>query len=130
MLNTANTSEHVSNLDYLTSLSKGNAGFVQEMLDIFLAENPAEVNALQEAVTAADFEQIQHLAHHMRSTIPFVGLGNLLGTPLAETEDFAKNKTDLPQIKIHMKEISRVCLKATQELSTDSFVGKPIPAVG
>jgi len=68
------SSDKVSSLAYLTELSKGNAGFITEMLDIFLSENPVEIESLENAIAESDYEQIRSISHHMRSTMPFVGL--------------------------------------------------------
>jgi hypothetical protein len=109
-------SEKVSNLAYLTELSKGNTQFVTEMIDIFLAENPAEVETLELAIAESDYEQIQSISHHMRSTMPFIGLDVHISKDLTETEQFAKSRSELPEIKIRFVKIKRICNLAVEEL--------------
>ncbi|HEV7231213.1 MAG TPA: hypothetical protein VGO45_07795 [Bacteroidia bacterium] len=107
----------VSNLEYLTDLSKGNTAFVKEMLGIFLEDNPGEVKTLGLAIEETDYDQIRAISHHMMSTMPFVGLNVHLGKELAETEELAKTKTGIQLIKTHFAHIKEICEKACEELA-------------
>jgi HPt (histidine-containing phosphotransfer) domain-containing protein len=118
MKDSINIPEKVSNLTYLTQLSKGNTEFVQEMLAIFLEENPIEIKSFEDAIKEKDFEQIQAIAHHMKSTTPFVGIDTHIREELIETEKLAKLKTDIDTISIHFTKIKRICLKALEELNS------------
>ncbi len=117
MSHTTVTTAKVSNLDYLTVLSKGNPEFVTEMIDIFLTETPAEIETLEISIEENDFEQIQSIAHHMRSTMPFVGLDKHIGTELTQTEQLAKARSGIQTIKINFAKIKAICNKAVEELS-------------
>jgi HPt (histidine-containing phosphotransfer) domain-containing protein len=117
MKNTTLSSIKVSNLDYLTVLSKGNKEFITEMLDIFLTETPVEIETLENAIAETDFEQIQSIVHHMRSTMPFVGLDKHIGAELIQTEQLAKARSGIQTIKINFAKIKEVCNKAVEELN-------------
>ena len=44
----------VTNLAYLIDISKGNKSFITEMIEIFLTENPLEINSLESAIEEKD----------------------------------------------------------------------------
>jgi len=85
----AGASKRITNLDYLTDLSKGNTLFVDEMIEIFIAESPDEIIVLEKAIHEKDFKLIKSCAHKMISTIPFVGLDKIIETEVSEIEKLA-----------------------------------------
>jgi HPt (histidine-containing phosphotransfer) domain-containing protein len=131
-------SDHVTNLDYLTKLSKGNSQFVTDMIRIFLEENPGEVAALEKAISTKDFRLINASAHKLRSTVPFVGIDKIISSEISELEQLALKKAGdplnpaqqtvasarfLPTDRELMKKIERlfskikkICTRAYEEL--------------
>ncbi|MES2592852.1 MAG: Hpt domain-containing protein [Bacteroidota bacterium] len=109
----------VTNLDYLTDLSKGNTAFINEMIGIFLIENPEEISWLEKGISLSDFELIKMAAHKMRSTIPFVGLDRHIEAEVAEIETLAASGKNIKKIKILFSKVKDFCQKARQELSPD-----------
>ncbi len=108
--------DKVTNLNYLRELAKGDAGFIKEMIAIFLAENPEELRQLEYAIQAHDFEKIKSVSHHMKSTIPFVGLDLIIGNDLRNIEGWAIENVQLDAIKINFTRVKQVCEKAFDEL--------------
>lgn len=108
--------DKVTNLDYLNELAKGDTAFIEEMISIFLEENPEEIKTLEAAIQESHFENIKSISHHMKSTIPFVGIDLLIGKDLLEIEKLASEKTGLDRIKISFENIKIVCEKAHNEL--------------
>lgn len=109
-------SDKVTNLDYLTELAKGDTDFIKEMISIFLTENPEELKTLELAIQETNFEQIKAISHHMKSTIPFVGIDVLIGKDLLDIEKLASEKTGIDIIKKLFVEVKVVCQKALNEL--------------
>ena len=110
------TQKKVTNLDYLTELSKGNKDFILEMIEIFLTENPEEIRILENAISEQNFEHIKAAAHKMKSTIPFVGLDKLIEKDLSEIEKLSLEKTDIQHIQLLFSNVKTICLKASVEL--------------
>jgi HPt (histidine-containing phosphotransfer) domain-containing protein len=129
----------VTNLEYLTRLSRGNEQFVKDMIRIFLEENPDEVAALEKAIHRHDFSLINSTAHKLRSTVPFVGIDKMISDEITEIEQLALTKagdplgtspepapkerrflpTDrelLEKIERLFSKIKRICSKAYDEL--------------
>ena len=142
MKDTSDNGQKVTNLDYLNELSKGNSQFVQEMIRIFLEENPSEIALLEKGIKEKDFEIIKASAHKLRSTIPFVGIDRLIEDEISEMESLAGKQSGTQKIEIvpenpdikkieiiatdtsvigqieqMFKRIKEVCEKACSELS-------------
>ncbi|MES2513669.1 MAG: Hpt domain-containing protein [Bacteroidota bacterium] len=113
--------DRVTNLNYLNELSKGDAEFINEMVGIFLSENPDEVTILETAIQNNDYETISSMSHHMKSTIQFVGLDLMIGNELSEIEKLANEKTGLEIIKTLFVTVKATCNKAFEELSSQTI---------
>lgn len=110
------TVNKVTNLDYLKDIAKGDTIFIHEMISIFLEENPIEIKNLEQAISEQHFENIKATSHHMKSTIPFVGIDILIGKHLVDIEKLATSKTGIEIIKTLFEEVKIVCDKAFLEL--------------
>src|SRR4051812_43084163 len=106
----------ICNLDYLYDLSKGDMGFVKEMIEVFLAENGGELDNLERKIKDGDFSQIKQIAHKLRSSIPYVGLDSKIGNEIAEIEELGRQEQDLPKIKTLFKKVRTVSNDALAEL--------------
>ncbi|MES2286199.1 MAG: hypothetical protein V4547_10965 [Bacteroidota bacterium] len=109
-------SNKVTNLDYLTELSKGSIQFINEMIEIFLVESPLELSLLEKGIVEKNFDLVRASAHKMRSTIPFVGIDKIIMTEMVEIERLAAIHSDFPQIEILFAKVKEVYLKAIEEL--------------
>lgn len=106
----------VTDLSYLIAISKGNKAFIDEMIDIFLTENPLEIELLESAIEELDYEGIKAYAHKMKSTIPFVGLDKLIEKHLEKIEFLASQKNGTETITTIFSQIKKICLLAADEL--------------
>ncbi|MES2763578.1 MAG: Hpt domain-containing protein [Bacteroidota bacterium] len=115
------SSDRVTNLEYLNELSKGDPAFINEMVNIFLIENPEEVKVLETGIKEEDYEVIRSMSHHMKSTIPFVGLDILIGKDLTDIEKLAEEKTGIEIIKTLFVNVKITCDKAFDELKPQTL---------
>jgi HPt (histidine-containing phosphotransfer) domain-containing protein len=106
----------VVNIDYLRQLSKGNTRFVEEMIRIFLSENPAEMRTLEHAVMQHDFDLVKATTHKLRSTLPYIGLDKLVENEVSEIEDLAIQRRGIERIQELFGKIKRICEQACHEL--------------
>ena len=107
----------ITNLTYLRDLAKGDETFVKEMIGIFLKENPEEVKQLEQAIEEINFEKIKSISHHMKSTIPFVGIDKYIANDLLQIENLAAEKKEIKSIQTYFAHVKSVCQQAFQELS-------------
>jgi hypothetical protein len=109
--------DKVTNLDYLKELAKGDTKFVKDMIKLFLAENPEEIKQLEQAIQKHHFELIRSISHHIKSTIPFVGLDLHINQDLSDIEKWATEKTGIECIGSLFTKVKVVCEKAFHELN-------------
>jgi len=114
-----NDYEKVSNLNYLTGLAKGNTVFVKEMIDMFLEDNPEEIKNLEQSIQNQSYIHIKEIAHKMKSTISFVGLGPLIENELSEIEQLAITQSNIEKIRTLSLKVKEVCEKASKELKSE-----------
>jgi HPt (histidine-containing phosphotransfer) domain-containing protein len=114
---TSEKNNHITNLDYVTELSNGNPAFVNHMIDLFLTENPFEIQRLENAIATKDFHTIQAIAHKIKSNISFAGLDNAIKKELSEIEELASNSKDMQQIVSLFSKVKATCLQAVNELN-------------
>lgn len=100
MDNTNQANQKVTDLDYLSGLSKGDVQFIKEMIRIFLEENPREVRLLEEGLRERDFNKIYLAAHKLRSTLPFVGIDRLIEKDICEVEELSVSKSTIKKIEL------------------------------
>jgi HPt (histidine-containing phosphotransfer) domain-containing protein len=108
--------EKVTDLTYLKELSKGDNSFVQEMIEIFLEENPGELSALRKSIDQDDFPMIYSSAHKLKSSTPFVGIYSRIRNHVLEIEDLAKRHERSDRMLELYDEIEKVCKKSREEL--------------
>ena len=61
-------------LSYLKELSGGDGIFIREILETFIRETPTDLSRLEEASHKQDLEQLQKIAHRLRSSLQMLGL--------------------------------------------------------
>ena len=106
----------ITNLEYLMHVSKGSTKFAWELIRIFLAENPEELNSIEKAIRERDFTLIKLGVHKLRSTMPFVGLDKVIENEVAEIESLADKKVDIVRIESLFHTIKDTCERACIEL--------------
>ena len=112
----AEKNDKVTDLGYLQLVSKGDQAFVRQMINIFLEENPKEVDRLEKAVSEKNYDGIRSAAHKLKSGIPFVGLNHVIEDDLADMEASAVHAPDMEKMQTQIKKIKQVCEKARVEL--------------
>ncbi|UOG75755.1 PAS domain-containing protein [Hymenobacter tibetensis] len=63
------TSEELYDLAFLEASANGNVHFVERMLDVFLQEMPASMEALHQAVAANNWPAVGRVAHSIKPTV-------------------------------------------------------------
>ncbi|HUC80459.1 MAG TPA: ATP-binding protein, partial [Flavisolibacter sp.] len=80
--------QHIQ-LDYLHSLSGGDAEFEKQLLAQFLQQAPEELSQLETAIEEQAFVNVKQTAHSLKSTIGYVGLADDLNPYLTRIEQAA-----------------------------------------
>lgn len=115
-IKTQSTQNPLTNLDYLKQLSKGDKGFVKEMLNIFLEENPHETDALKNSIENGTFPQIYAAAHKLKSSTPFVGIFDHIKPNVLRIEELARQNEGREEMTEHCMIIDKICREAREEI--------------
>lgn len=86
------------NLDKLNELSGGDKDFNVSIIEVFLAETPGDMVALEGAVAAEDFEKIYQHAHKIKPNADLLGMDTALQAILT-IEGHARGDQDMGSIK-------------------------------
>ncbi|MEO6903478.1 MAG: Hpt domain-containing protein [Bacteroidia bacterium] len=109
-----------TDLTYLKSLSKGDDGFVKQMITIFINQTPAAIEQLEKSLISKDFLTLNAVAHKIKPSFSFVGI-NSLQAKLEELEKNALQQKDINSINILINEIKEVALIAVKELQSENL---------
>ena len=121
-----NDNGKVINLDYLKELSNGNTQFISKMINLFLIENPKDINQLEESIHESNYKAISSTAHKIKSSLPFVGLNISIGEQISKIEQLANQHLGLLEIVQLFEQVKNTCTLAVQELENyhDVFLEK------
>ncbi len=110
--------KRVTDLNHLRKLADGNIGFVIEMVEMFLAKTPAEVELVENYYKNKDWDELRQIAHKIKPTFGYVGLKDIQAT-LATIENNCGSKTDLDKLKVLIDKVLQVSAKAFKELEEE-----------
>jgi CheY-like chemotaxis protein/two-component sensor histidine kinase len=83
------------NLDYLKEVSGENAAFEISMIEQFLRQVPGELEAMKEAFDKKNYAELTHIAHNLKTSVSFMGLGPKLEHYL----DYIENNASIQNIR-------------------------------
>jgi len=80
-------------------IGKGNDGFVQKMVALFLDQVPADISKMNEQVEKQEWAQVSKLAHRMKASIESMGI-NSLKEPIREIETRERNSQSISNTEL------------------------------
>jgi HPt (histidine-containing phosphotransfer) domain-containing protein len=86
---------------------------MMELIELFVAEMPGRVAALQSAFQQSAREDLQRLAHQLKGAAPGYGYP-AIGDAAAELEDAAKGQAALEDLSQQLEELVNLCHRAAQ----------------
>lgn len=89
----SNPTVHIDH-HFLMNTAKGNTTYLQQILDTFQEQAPLEMGQLEEALHKGDFVKVSQIAHSLKSTVGYVGLGDSLNPTLEIIEKETKDNPD------------------------------------
>jgi len=103
-------------LSELYEMAKGNKGFIREMAEIFVGQNPGDLAELEKGIAGVDYEGISNVAHRMKTSVGFMGLKTLM-KPLHEIEQLGKQQQGMEEIREKFAVVKTGCMDAVAELN-------------
>ena len=80
------------NFSFLNSIAKGNNNILLKYIQIFLDDTPPQVASLEKAFTEKNWQDIESIAHSLKSQLNFVG-ASTVSTLAAEVKEAAEESS-------------------------------------
>lgn len=104
-------------LDYLETMTDGDADMMQTMLDMLIEEIPDEIRKMNESLAQKDWEELFQISHKMKTTLSFIGNETMINInkTLEHCSRYEESLAELPALVQQLDELS---VKVVEELQT------------
>ncbi|WP_298794787.1 Hpt domain-containing protein [uncultured Allomuricauda sp.] len=108
----------IYNLDKVNEMAEGDQDFITSVISVFLEEVPADMEDLEKAIEARDYENVYKLAHKIKPNVDLLGMEQTRATAL-EIETLGKNTTSIDEIEKKFPLLKKDVLQVVSELKKD-----------
>lgn len=105
-------------LSYLKELSKGSNEFICEMISVFIAQTPEELDQIDKHWKAKDWQSLHRVAHKMKPSFSFMGIKELESV-ICLINEYSSTETNIDQLPELISKLKTVCSEALQELEIE-----------
>ena len=114
----ANSESTLIDLTFLRSISDSNDQFFKQFLQMFMKNTPTSIQEMKIHYENSDWEKLRQAAHKVKPSFNYVGLKNL-NLLTAKIEDYAKNNSNISEIKEMLNEIEIESAIAFKEIELE-----------
>ena len=107
-----------SSLSYLYALAEGDMVFVNEILDLMYKNIPADIIAIEKAISTNDLKQVKRDAHHMKSSIQYID-DIEMSELLSAMENTKESNTAIAQVKEMIPELKGLSDKLMETIKAE-----------
>ncbi len=102
-------------LDYLETMTDGDADMMQTMLDMLIEEIPDEIRKMNETLAQKDWQELFQISHKMKTTLSFIGNETMINInkTLEHCSRYEESLAELPGLVQQLDELS---VKVVEEL--------------
>lgn len=108
----------IYNLDKVNEMAEGDQDFITSVISVFLEEVPMDMEDLEKAIEARDYENVYKLAHKIKPNVDLLGMEQTRATAL-EIETLGKNTTSIDEIEKKFPLLKKDVLQVVSELKKD-----------
>jgi HPt (histidine-containing phosphotransfer) domain-containing protein len=102
----------------INEMAEGDEEFVHSVISVFLEEVPDDLQQLEIALEAKDFEQVYKLAHKIKPNVDLLGMEQTRAAAL-EIETLGKNEANFAEIKKIFPILKKDIAQVVSELKKD-----------
>ena len=106
--------QHI-NLEYLDTMTGGDADTMQQMLDMLIEEIPVEITKMQESVASEDWEEVFQISHKLKTTLAFIGNEEMISINKT-IEHCSRHMVDLEEVVSMVEQVSVLAKPVMKEL--------------
>jgi PAS domain S-box-containing protein len=103
------------NLTFLKEMAGGNEAFMEEILSMFINTTPESLGKMAEALAKEDWDQLQGIAHRLKSSMFLIGIKEL-EMNMTTIEQSAQNPKDRNLIAPLLSRTQKICDLAIKKL--------------
>ena len=108
------------NLEYLETMTGGDAEMMNQMIQMLVDEIPSEIVKMQACVATKDWEDIFQLSHKLKTTLAFIGNEEI--NSLNKTiEHCSRNRIDINEIPQMIEQLSELSEPILKELKIAKY---------
>lgn len=108
----------IYSLDKINEMADGDGDFIMAVISVFLEEVPEDLEALENAITVKDFNQIYKMAHKIKPNVDLLGMEQTRANAL-EIETLGKTESSFEAIQskfpLLKKDIEQVVLELKKD---------------
>ncbi|MEX0314475.1 MAG: Hpt domain-containing protein [Allomuricauda sp.] len=108
----------IYNLDKVNEMAEGDQDFITSVVSVFLEEVPMDLESLEKAIEARDYENVYKLAHKIKPNVDLLGMEQTRATAL-EIETLGKTTTSIDEIEKKFPLLKKDVLQVVSELKKD-----------
>lgn len=108
----------IYSLDKLNDMADGDEEFVHSVIAVFLEEVPFDLQLLETALLASNFDQVYKLAHKIKPNVDLLGMEQTRAAAL-EIETLGKSAANLSEIERIFPILKKDIEQVVSELKKD-----------
>lgn len=108
----------IYNLDKIKEMADGDEEFINSVISVFLEEVPQDLEGLENALSAGNFEEVYQLAHKIKPNVDLLGMEQTRAAAL-EIETLGKSEANMPAIQIVFPNLKKDIEQVVAELKND-----------
>lgn len=116
--------EKLFNLDKLREFDKGNNGYSNKLLDIFIKQTEISVEQLKAAMGQLDYESLHQIAHKIKPSLATMGISSLHQT-IREVELSAKERKNLGTLEGKVNAVVTTLVKVLSQINQEKIMEIP-----
>ncbi len=105
-------------LDKINEMAEGDEEFVFSVISVFLEEVPEDLEALEQAIAARNFEQIGKMAHKIKPNVDLLGMEQTRANAY-DLEQLGKNSGSMDEIEAKFPLLKKDVEQVMSELRKD-----------
>ncbi|MEC7263607.1 MAG: Hpt domain-containing protein [Bacteroidota bacterium] len=108
----------IYSLDKLNEMAEGDEDFIVSVISVFLEEVPEDLEGLERAIGARDYDTIYKLAHKIKPNVDILGMEQTRAMAL-DIETMGKSEASMEDIEGKFPLLKKDVLQVVSELKKD-----------
>lgn len=108
----------IYSLDKINEMADGDEEFINSVISVFLEEVPQDLESLENALEAGNYEQVYQLAHKIKPNVDLLGMEQTRAAAL-QIETLGKSEANMAEIQDVFPSLKKDIEQVVSELKND-----------